>query len=104
MCNLFECMNRGSKQEEIIMKKRVTNGFNEDKVVSILLEMSPVVRVNVDTIPEVKGLLNIFEKTEYVDYNGYSSIAFKPNLFTNFSKWDRERSLAEMKKHTENIT
>jgi hypothetical protein len=100
--NLFAYMNRASDQEEIVMKKRVVNGYNEDKVVSILMEMAPVVRVNVDGIPNIKGCLNAFNGAE-VDYTSYSAVAFKPNVFANTSTWTREKSLAEMKKHTENI-
>lgn len=84
------------------MKKRVINGFNEDKVVSVLLEMAPVIRINVDTIPNTKGCLNAFNSDD-VDYTTYSAVAFKPNVFANTSNWDREKSLAEMKKHAENI-
>ena len=102
ICNLFAYMNRGSNQQEVIMKKRVINGYNEDKVVSVLMEMAPVVRINVDAIPNMKGCLNAFNGAE-VDYTTYSAVAFKPNVFANTSTWDREKSLAEMKKHTENI-
>ena len=103
MCNLCECMNRGSNQQEIVMKKRVDNGYNEDKVVSMLLEMSHVVRINVDNIPNVKGLLNAYNESEDIDYTTYSAVTFKPILFLNANNWDRERSIAEMRKHTENI-
>ena len=41
--------------------------------------------------------------TEEVDYTTYSAVAFKPNVFANTSTWDRAKSLAEMKKHTENV-
>lgn len=102
VCNLFSMMNRGSNQNEIIMKKRVQNGFNEDKVVSVLLEMAPVVRVNIDAIPGVKGNLNAFNEKD-TDYLSYSSVAFKPNVFANTSTWNREKSLEEMKKHTLNV-
>ena len=100
--NLFSFMNRGSNQQEIIMKKRVENGYNEDKVLSVLMEMSPIIRINVDTIPNLKGLLNAFNDSDD-NYISYAAVAFKPNLFTNTSNWDREKSLAEMRKHTENI-
>lgn len=102
ICNLFSCMNRGSNPQEIMMKKRVENGYNEDKVVSVLLEMAPVIRINVDSIPNMKGCLNAFNGAD-VDYTIYSAVAFKPNVFANTSTWDREKSLAEMKKHTEAI-
>lgn len=102
ICNLFAYMNRASNQQEIIMKKRVINGYNEDKVVSVLMEMSPVVRINVDAIPNMKGCINAFDGID-TDYSTYSAVAFKPNLFTNNANWDRERSLLEMRKHTESI-
>lgn len=84
------------------MKKRVVNGYNEDKVVSVLMEMAPVVRINVDAIPNIKGCLNAFNCAE-VDYTTYSAVAFKPNVFANTSTWDRDKSLDEMRKHTKNI-
>lgn len=102
ICNLFAYMNRSSNQQEIVMKKRVINGYNEDKVVSVLMEMAPVVRINVDAIPNMKGCLNAFNGAE-VDYTTYSAVAFKPNVFANTSTWDRAKSLSEMKKHTENV-
>lgn len=102
ICNLFSFMNRNLKEDEKIMRKRVENGFNEDKVVSVLLEMAPVVRINVDTIPNMKGCLNAFNGAE-VDYTTYSAVAFKPNVFANTSKWDRTKSLDEMRKHIKNI-
>jgi hypothetical protein len=95
ICNLFAFMNRASNQQEIIMKKRVVNGYNEDKVVSVLMEMAPVVRINVDAIPNMKGCLNAFNGAE-VDYTTYSAVAFKPNYFSNTSTWTREKSLEEM--------
>jgi hypothetical protein len=95
-------MNRGTNPQEIVMKKRVVNGYNEDKVVSVLMEMAPVIRINVDAIPNMKGCLNAFNGDD-VDYTTYSAVAFKPNVFANTSNWDREKSLAEMKKHTEAI-
>lgn len=100
--NLFSCMNRGANQQEVIMKKRVEHGYNEDKVVSVLMEMAPVVRINVDAIPNTKGCLNAFNGDK-VDYTAYSAVAFKPNVFTNTSDWSREKSLNEMRKHTESI-
>lgn len=103
--NLFACMNRGSNDQERIMKKRVENGYNEDKVVSVLMEMAPVLRVNVDSIPNVKGCLNAFEKgKENLDYSSYSAVAFKPNVFTNTSTWTREKSLKEMKELVNLVT
>ena len=102
MSNLFECMKRSSNPHEVLMKKRVSNGYNEDKVVSVLLEMSPVIRIEVDKIPNVKGCLNAFDGID-TNYATYSAVAFKPNLFTNNANWDRERSLLEMKKYTESV-
>jgi hypothetical protein len=50
----------------------------------------------------MKGCLNAFNGAE-VDYTTYSAVAFKPNVFANTSTWTREKSLEEMKKHTEAI-
>lgn len=102
ICNLFHCMDNGSNPHEKIMKKRVENGFNEDKVVSVLLEMAPVLRVNLDGIPNLKGCLNAFNGAD-VNYCDYTAVAFKPNVFANTSTWTRKKSLEEMKKHRESI-
>lgn len=101
--NLFTFMNRGSNPQEVVMKKRVERGYNEDKVVSVLMEMAPVIRVNVDSIPNIKGCLNAFNGDD-VDYSEYSAVAFKPNVFANTSTWDREKSLLEMKRFVEFVT
>ena len=98
ICNLFSFMNRGSNQQEIIMKKRVERGYNEDKVVSVLLEMSPVLRINLDTIPNTKGNCNAFMMPDDVNYGNFTSVAFKPNVFANTSTWNRAKSLDMMKK------
>lgn len=102
ICNLFAYMNRGETQQEKIMKKRVERGYNEDKVVSVLLEMAPVLRVNLDVIPNLKGCLNAFNENT-INYCDYTAVAFKPNIFANTSTWTREKSLEEMIKHKENI-
>lgn len=101
--NLFACMKRGSNPHETIMRKRVERGYNEDKVVSVLMEMAPVIRINVDAIPNIKGCLNAFNGAE-VDYSTYSAVAFKPNVFANTSKWTREKSLEEMTEFRKFIT
>lgn len=104
ICNLFNHMNRGSNNEEIIMKKRVELGYNEDKVVSVLLEMSPVIRINLDTIPNVKGHCNTFHMSKDLDYTEFTSVAFKPNYFAQVKDWTREYSLELMTHHMEVMT
>jgi hypothetical protein len=64
--------------------------------------MAPVVRVNIDSIPNMKGNLNAFNETDD-DFSNYTSVAFKPNVFANTSTWTREKSLEEMKKHVETL-
>lgn len=98
--NLFAAMNRGLTNEERIMKKRVTNGYNEDKVVSVLLEMSPVIRVNIDMIRGLRGHCNAFTYKGN-DYGNFTSVAFKPNYFDNRSDWSREKSLEVMTQYVE---
>lgn len=95
MLNLFNCMNRGSNDIERTMKKRVELGYNEDKVVSLLLEMSPILRINIDTIQGLKGHYNAFDAKDN-NYSSYTSVAFKPNYFSNTSTWTREYSLEKM--------
>lgn len=103
VCNLFACMNRAARPEEKIMRKRVELGYNEDKVVSVLLEMAPVIRINLDAIPNIKGNCNAFHFPEDTDYTEFTSVAFKPNYFANVPEWTREKSLEVMNKHVENM-
>ena len=58
--NLFNMMNAANTHDSVVMKKRVTMGYNEDKVISVLMEMSPLVKINVDMLPNVKGNCNAF--------------------------------------------
>lgn len=102
ICNLFSYMNRGSNDAERIMKKRVELGYNEDKVVSLLMEMSPIIRVNLDAIQDLKGHCNAFDSNTS-DYSEWTSVAFKPNYFSNKSTWTREKSLEVMNKHVEDM-
>jgi hypothetical protein len=97
--NLFNNMNKSESIGFDILKKRVTLGYNEDKVVSVLLEMSPFVKLNIDTLPNIKGNCNAFMMPDDTNYNEYTSVAFKPNYFTTNYKWTRESSLDNMKKY-----
>ena len=102
--NLFVLMNRESNQQEKVMKKRVKLGYNEDKVVSVLMEMSPLVRVNLDAVPNVKGNCNAFHyPLEGTNYSEFSSIAFKPNKFADTANWSREFCLELMEKHVKEM-
>lgn len=100
--NLFAQMNKSQNKIDEIMKRRVELGYNEDKVTSVLLEMAPVLRINIDSIPGIKGHCNAFDKKD-VDYHEYTSVAFKPNYFSNISDWDRNKSLDEMNKYVNNL-
>ena len=97
--NLFNSMNNSTSPNFDVLKKRVTLGYNEDKVVSVLLEMSPFVKLNIDTLPNIKGNCNAFMMPNDTNYNEYTSVAFKPNYFTTNNKWTRESSLDNMKKY-----
>jgi hypothetical protein len=84
--------------EEKVMRKRVENGWNEDKVVSVLMEMCPVIRVSLEQF-DIKGHINAFEHpTE--DYSLWTSVAFKPNRY-GAKGWSREKSLEKMKRFIE---
>lgn len=98
--NLCLHMIRASSKEAIIMKKRVELGWNEDKVVSLLMEMCPVLRVNIDSFEGTKGHLNAFENPAE-NFSTFTSVAFKPNLF-GVNSWSREESYDKMKKYVEN--
>lgn len=102
MINLLNCMNRCSNDIEKTMRKRVELGYNEDKVVSLLLEMSSVLRININAIEDLKGHCNAFDN-ETDDYTEWTSVAFKPNYFADSHDWTREKSLEVMNKHVENM-
>lgn len=91
---LFNSLKNPTTNERRILKKRIELGYNEDKVISILVEMSPLVKINVDKLNGIKGNCNAFEMNDGSDYSSYTSVAFKPNYFTlNKGKWTREYSL-----------
>lgn len=104
ICNLFNTMNNPTHENAIMMKKRVVNGFNEDKVVSFLLEMSPTFKANIDAIPNLKGHCNAFTFPQDTDYSQFTSVAFKPNYFIPIKDWTREKSLEIMKNYATNFT
>lgn len=98
--NLCNHMSAGVSKQAQVMKKRVENGWNQDKVVSILMEMSPVLRVATESILGVKGHLNAFLSPDQ-NYSQYMSVAFKPNKYGKIT-WTREQSLEKMKEHVNN--
>lgn len=100
---VFNNMNNSNDKNSIMMKKRITLGYNEDKVVSVLLDLSPTFRVNIDKIPNLKGNCNAFNYKENIDYSQFTSVAFKPNFFVPRKDWDREKSLEIMKNYTKQI-
>lgn len=93
--NLLNHMAKGESEEARIMKKRVEVGWNEDKVVSVLMEMSPVIRAAIDVLEGIKGHVNAFEKPT-LDWSEWTSVAFKPNHYGQ-QMWSRERALEKMK-------
>lgn len=99
--NLFNMMNEGKTKDSQILKKRVSMGYNEDKVISVLIEMSPLVKINVDLLPNIKGNCNAFMMPQNTNYKEYTSVAFKPNLFISNAKWTREDSLKVMEKYVD---
>ena len=94
--NLCNHMAKGESEEARIMKKRVEVGWNEDKVVSVLMEMCPVLRASIDVLEGVKGHINAFEQPTF-DWSEWTSIAFKPNRYGQ-QTWSREKSLEKMKR------
>ena len=95
--NLCNHMSAGKSPEARIMRKRVESGWNQDKVVSILMEMSPVNRVATESIFGVRGHLNAFLNPEQ-DFSKFMSVAFKPNKYGKIT-WTREISLQKMKQY-----
>lgn len=100
--NLCLHMSHGSSKEAVIMKKRVELGWNEDKVVSLLMEMCPVLRIDINSFEGTKGHLNAFD-IQSEDFSSYTSVAFKPNLFGSIS-WSKEESYEKMKQYVENYS
>lgn len=101
--NLFSLMQEGKTNDAKILKKRVAMGYNEDKVISVLMEMSPLLKINIDTLPDIKGNCNAFVMENNTDYSSYTSVAFKPNYFLRNSNWTREKSLEVMSKYVNDI-
>ena len=93
--NIFKNIRNNPSKNTEIMKKRIQLGWNEDKVVSLLLEMSPISRGQTEAIEGVKGHVNAFEHTNE-NYWNYISVAFKPNKY-GMQSWTREQSLEVMK-------
>lgn len=99
--NLCNHMAKGESEEARVMKKRVEVGWNEDKVVSVLMEMCPVLRVSIDGLEGIKGHVNAFEQPTF-DWSEWTSVAFKPNRYGQ-QTWSREKSLEKMKRYCEEI-
>ena len=59
--NVFNNIKNNPNKNTEIMKKRIQLGWNEDKVVSLLLEMSPIGRGQTETIEGIKVHINAFE-------------------------------------------
>lgn len=97
--NLFNLMNNPQNDETKVLRRRVELGYNEDKVVSVLMEMSPAYKFNIDELPNIKGNCNTFSVPEDTDYTEYTSVAFKPNVFADTVGWSREKCLDMMEKH-----
>ena len=93
--NLCQHMLNPANNEAKVMRKRVENGWNEDKVVSVLMEMCTVIRVSLEQC-QIKGHLNAFEHPNE-DYSEWVSVAFKPNRYGS-KGWSREKSLEKMKR------
>jgi hypothetical protein len=93
--NLFQHMNNSSLPDAIRLKKRVELGWNEDKVVSILMEMTPSLRIPTSIIGGINGHINAFANKDQ-DWSSYSSVAFKP-YFYGEKLWSRDESLEKIR-------
>lgn len=98
---LCKHMAEGKTPESQIMRKRVELGWNEDKVTSVLMEMSPVLRVSIDGLIGIKGHLNAWELPD-AKWNEWTSVAFKPNKYGTKS-WSRGESLSKMRNYVQNM-
>lgn len=97
--SLFQRLKNPITNNDKILKKRIELGYNEDKVISTIMEMSPLVKINIDNIKNLKGNCNAFDNPLDIDYSEYTSVAFKPNYFTANKAWTREKSLEIMSRY-----
>ena len=98
LMNLFYNMKNGSSEMAKTLKRRVTSGYYEDRVMSMLLEMIPDgIRFDIKTLPNCLGHLNCFDNPN-ADFTKYTSLTFK-NYTMGGGGWTRKQAYDELKKY-----
>lgn len=103
LMGLFKNMKEEKSDLAKILKKRVTMGYYEDRVMSLLLDMVPDgVRFDIKTLPGCLGHLNCFDNPN-ADFTKYTSLTFK-NYTMGGGGWTREHGYNELKRYIEQYT
>lgn len=102
LMSLFHNMKMESSEMAKILKRRVTSGYYEDRVMSMLLEMIPDgIRFDIKTLPNCLGHLNCFDNHD-ADFTKYTSLTFK-NYTMGGGGWSRKQAYDELKKYIEKL-
>lgn len=98
LMSLFHNMKTESNEMAKTLKRRVTSGYYEDRVMSMLLEMIPDgIRFDIKTLPNCLGHLNCFDNHD-ADFTKYTSLTFK-NYTMGGGGWTRKQAYEELKKY-----
>lgn len=102
LMSLFHNMKNESSEMAKTLKRRVTSGYYEDRVMSMLLEMIPDgIRFDIKTLPNCLGHLNCFDNPN-ADFTKYTSLTFK-NYTMGGGGWTRKQAYDELKKYIEKL-
>ena len=102
LMSLFHNMKTESNEMAKTLKRRVSSGYYEDRVMSMLLEMIPDgVRFDIKTLPNCLGHLNCFDNHN-ADFTKYTSLTFK-NYTMGGGGWTRKQAYDELKKYIEKL-
>lgn len=103
LMSMFQNMKEEKSEASKILRKRITLGYYEDRVISLLLEMVPDgVRFDIKTLPGCLGHLNCFDNPN-ADFTKYTSLTFK-NYTMGGGGWTRKQAYNELKKYIEEYT
>jgi hypothetical protein len=102
LMSLFHNMKNETNEMAKTLKRRVTSGYYEDRVMSMLLEMIPDgIRFDIKTLPNCLGHLNCFDNHN-ADFTKYTSLTFK-NYTMGGGGWTRKQAYDELKKYISNL-
>lgn len=100
---LFYNMIQGNTPQANILRKRVSFGYYEDKMFSMLLEMIPDhFRFNIRVLPDCLGHLDCYTKPD-ADFTKYTTLNFKGYSMLKNEGWDNETAFEHMKKYINNL-